>query len=264
MNELIKITVYCNFNYEYFPFDNQECDLSMYDPINDATYVILNEIYSLCYKGMCKTFEEDEWLSLPQQHGLPYTFRLKNMGSNNSSLGNDDNYYNFPWSVSTIRVFLHRNSLGLLIGSFYLPTGMFGFLSIGSYIINPDMVNSQSKKHNLYIKKFSFCNFQNCRLGLLITLYLITFNVYGSISENLAPPERDFSYIEVWMAGVVITISVAILELFFILAIKRKNKFSNQSEMAQRIDFISLIITLVFYSCFVVIYSIKGFHYLFA
>ena len=77
--------------------------------------------------------------------------RMKNMGSNSSSLGNDDNYYNNPWSVSTIKFILHRNSLGLLIGSFYLPTGLFGLLSIGSYIINPDMVNSQSKKHNIYV-----------------------------------------------------------------------------------------------------------------
>ena len=142
MSELIKITVYCNFNYQYFPFDNQECDLSMYDPINDATYIILNETNYLCYKGTCKNFEENEWHSLPQQHGLRFTFRMKNMGSNSSSLGNDDNYYNNPWSVSTIKFILHRNSLGLLIGSFYLPTGLFGFLSIGSYIINPDMVNS--------------------------------------------------------------------------------------------------------------------------
>ena len=113
------------------------------------------------------------------------------------------------------------------------------------------------------MKKFSFHNFQNCRMGLLITLYLITFNVYGSISENLAPPERDFSYIEVWMTGVVITISVAILELFLILAIKRNNKFSNPSEIAQRIDLISLISSLAFFSSFVLIYSIKGLVYLY-
>ena len=44
--------------------------------------------------------------------------------------------------MSIHQFILHRNSLGLLIGSFYLPTGLFGFLSIGSYIFNPDMVNS--------------------------------------------------------------------------------------------------------------------------
>ena len=31
------------------------------------------------------------------------------------------------------------------------------------------------------------------RMGLLITLYLITFNVYGSISSNMAPPLWEFS-----------------------------------------------------------------------
>ena len=147
MSELIKITIYCEFDYQFFPFDNQECDLSLYDPINDATYVLLNKIDYLCYKGKCKYFGENEWITLPQQHGLPYTFRMKNMGSNNSSLGDDDSYYTFPWSISTIKFSLHRNSLGLLVGSFYLPTGLFGFLSIGSYIINPDIVNSQNSKY---------------------------------------------------------------------------------------------------------------------
>ena len=91
-------------------------------------------------------------------------------------------------------------------------------------------------------------------MGLLITLYLITFNVYGSISENLAPPERDFSYIEVWMTGVLITIGSAILELFFILAIKRSDKFSSTDKMVKTIDFMSLIITFISFFCFVIFY----------
>ena len=93
-------------------------------------------------------------------------------------------------------------------------------------------------------------------MGLLITLYLITFNVYGSTSSNMAPPERGFSYIEVWMTGIVITISSAILELFFILAIKRNDKFSNPDQMVKTIDFMSLIISFISFSCFVVFYWI--------
>ena len=144
MSELIKITVYCNFDYNSFPFDNQECELSLYDPINDANWIILNEIGHLCYKGKCKHFEEIESIYLPQQHGIPYTFRMKNLGSKNSLLGDDNGtYYSYPNSITTIKFLLHRNSLDLLVGSFYLPTGLFGFLSIGSYIINPDIVNSQ-------------------------------------------------------------------------------------------------------------------------
>ena len=152
MSELIKITIYCNFDFRSFPFDNQECELSLYDPINDVNWIILNEIGYLCYKGECKHFEEKGCISLPQQHGIPYTFRMKNMGSKNSSLGDDNGaYYAYPNSITTIRFLLHRNSLDLLVGSFYIPTGLFGFLSIGSYIINPDSVNSQQKNYFVLI-----------------------------------------------------------------------------------------------------------------
>jgi len=90
-------------------------------------------------------------------------------------------------------------------------------------------------------------------MGLLITLYLITFNLYGSISSTLAPPKRGFSYIEVWMVGVVTTIS------FAILALKRRDKNANLDKIIEMIDFISLIINLTFFSSFVIFYWMKGF-----
>ena len=99
-------------------------------------------------------------------------------------------------------------------------------------------------------------------MGLLITLYLITFNVYSSISSTIAPPKRGFSYIEVWMVGVIITISVAILEYFVILAFKRRNKNANLDYIIEMIDFISLIINLAFFSSFVIFYWMKGFGYI--
>ena len=140
MSELIKVTVYCKFEFHSFPFDNQECDLSLYDPINDATWILLSNIEHLCYKGMCQEFDENGWIFLPEQHGMPYSFKMKNIGTSNSSLGYSEIFYFYPWSITTVRFSLQRTSLDLLIGSFYLPTGLFGFLSIGSYIINPDIV----------------------------------------------------------------------------------------------------------------------------
>ena len=35
MDEVIKVTLYCNFHFQSFPFDNQKCDLSLYDAIYD-------------------------------------------------------------------------------------------------------------------------------------------------------------------------------------------------------------------------------------
>ena len=98
-------------------------------------------------------------------------------------------------------------------------------------------------------------------MGLLITLYLIKSNVYGSISSTIAPPKRGFSYIEVWMIGIVMTISFAILEYFFILAFKRRNKMTNPEDIIQLIDFISLITSIAFLIIFVAFYWMIGFKY---
>ena len=94
-------------------------------------------------------------------------------------------------------------------------------------------------------------------MGLTITLYLITFIVYSSISAT-SPSARGFSYIEIWMAGVVSTISIAILEHVFILASKRMNVFSNPDHVAKWIDGISLILTFSFFILFIIIYWLKA------
>ena len=101
------------------------------------------------------------------------------------------------------------------------------------------------------------------RMGLLITLCLINFNIYGSVSSTLAPPKRGFCYIELWMVGVMITIIFAILEYLAILAFKRKNGFSNlnEHEITKRIDSISLIMSFRVFILFNVIYWLNGFGY---
>ena len=56
------------------------------------------------------------------------------------------------------------------------------------------------------------------RMGLLVTLHLISSNVYNSLN---APQKRGFSYIEVWMIGAQGVILMALLEYGFILAWKK-------------------------------------------
>ena len=91
-------------------------------------------------------------------------------------------------------------------------------------------------------------------MGLLVTLHLISSNVYSSLD---IPKRRGFSYIEIWMAGVVATISIAILEHVFILAFKRMNVFANPDHVTKLIDGISLIFTFSFFILFIVIYWLK-------
>ena len=57
---------------------------------------------------------------------------------------------------------------------------------------------------------------------MLVILYLISVNVYNSIS---APPYRGFSYIELWIVGMQLPIFMALVEYCIILGF---NKFWNK------------------------------------
>ena len=55
-------------------------------------------------------------------------------------------------------------------------------------------------------------------MGLLVTLYLISQNTYGSVK---APSIRRFSYVEVWMIGAQVPILVALFEYGYVLSTER-------------------------------------------
>ena len=110
-------------------------------------------------------------------------------------------------------------------------------------------------------------------MGLLVTLYLISSNVYSSVS---APKKRGFSYVEVWMMGSQGTILLAIIEYGFILMWKKFEKKASYSEVSpivekaeekkwnnlslndkiKRVDFISIIVSIIFFLLFNIIYWI--------
>ena len=140
MSEIMRVTVYCDFDFSYFPFDQQYCNLSLFDPVHSKNWVFVNETEFLCIKGICK--REKEWMMLQNQNKIPYSIRMKNIGINDETWTTDDPLAPEPWSISSIKFSFQRNTLGLLIGSFYLPTGLFALLSIGSYIINPEIVST--------------------------------------------------------------------------------------------------------------------------
>ena len=140
MCELMKISISCYFDFNSFPFDHQECDFSLYDATNMIEWIILNETQDLCYEGMhCNEFGGNGIITLPDQPGIPYKIGMKYMGVLNYQY--DSTWNNSTVAYSTIKFTFERNSLGLLIGSFYLPTGLFAVLSMVSYIISPDIVS---------------------------------------------------------------------------------------------------------------------------
>ena len=84
MLEALKVTVYCHFDFQAFPFDEQYCDFSLFETENNVKMVILGKVEnSLPYRGNWSDYLVNGWISLPEQDGIPYTVRMKNMGTKN-------------------------------------------------------------------------------------------------------------------------------------------------------------------------------------
>ena len=95
-------------------------------------------------------------------------------------------------------------------------------------------------------------------MGMIVTLYLISANVYNSVD---APKNRGFSFIEFWMIGTQIPILLALCEYGFVLHLKKTTKQSDDSgqtldEKIKNLDYASLMFTLLYFIIFVTAYCI--------
>ena len=92
-------------------------------------------------------------------------------------------------------------------------------------------------------------------MGMVVTLYLISANVYNSVD---APKNRGFSYIEIWMIGSQFPILLALLEYGILLYLKKVVKISNQYEaniVDEKIKMLDMA-TMIFNFCFFVIFAL--------
>lgn len=93
-------------------------------------------------------------------------------------------------------------------------------------------------------------------MGLLITLYLIASNIYGTMQ---APPSRGFSNIEVWITVVQCNILIAIIEYLFILCLMRCDiKLTFCSDLKY---FIKVIDTIFFVFSFAFLIAFNCFYW---
>ena len=104
-------------------------------------------------------------------------------------------------------------------------------------------------------------------MGMIVTLYLISANVYNSVD---APSNRGFSYIEVWMLGTQFPILLALFEYGLVLYWKKiakplddQNQRMNFDDSKQNIDerikwidFVTMTISFIFILSFTSIYWI--------
>ena len=94
MEEILKVTVFCDFDFQFFPFDDQECDLSLYDTVNTAVWLIFDEINNLCYENKNCINKDGAGMLLPDQYAMPYEIKMKIMPTRNWTT--DTSYYDYP------------------------------------------------------------------------------------------------------------------------------------------------------------------------
>ena len=130
--ETLKITSYCSFDFNNFPFDHDhKCDLT-FGSLTFATWRIKLETPHVMSKNVKKgkykvKVNTDSKL-------LPFDIKATSMPSFNVTADG----YNYSYTGITLH--FKRNNLGLLVGSFYGPLAAFAMLSMFSYFIDIDMV----------------------------------------------------------------------------------------------------------------------------
>ena len=150
--ERLKITIYCSFEFTKFPFDSHECDLNY----AMASYMVKT------VKLLPPNLKFDNITTKKGQKGI---FSISQSPPFNIDLTSIDSFTmidnEFEYSFTGMHMEFKRNSIGVLISGYYVPTTTFSVFSLVSYFIDPNIVPG--------------------RLGLLVTLDLIFANVYNSV-----------------------------------------------------------------------------------
>ena len=182
------ITIGCALSFELYPFDSHQCNISIFNLGYTRNYLILlpallgnntdSELNRIEIKG----------------HGLHFEISAESLDPSMTLI--DGYWYNNAGFVFTLK----RNHISALLTGYYLPSGMYSFLSGLSFWMPKDQLAG--------------------RMGMIVTLSLISTNSYNSLE---APADRGFSFLEIWMLGTHFPILFAIIEYSTVLALEKSD-----------------------------------------
>ena len=131
IQQTFKVTIYCSFDFSYFPFDSHYCDFTHGSSKLSNNYLYLSHAWIRYGLKVAKHVKKP--IHVEQSH-LPFDIILESKETFTVFEAG------FNYSFAGMGIHLKRNSLGLLIGGFYGPTAIFTLLSLISFTINPDIV----------------------------------------------------------------------------------------------------------------------------
>ena len=210
--EFLALTVGCFVTPTAYPFDSHQCEVFFYTPDKS-----ISRLYFLP-PIMDRDGYANAQPNIVTYHGLPFDIQVESK----TPFALVMNGYNY--SNTGITFSFKRQTLGALMSGYFLPTGLYSLASILSFTIDKDQVAG--------------------RLGMIVTLFLISTNTYNSVQ---APDDRGVSYIEVWLMGTSIPISLALLEYGYILALE---KFFGSKKNMKAYDTLAIFLVLAFHAIF--------------
>lgn len=128
----LKVTIYCTFDFSSYPFDSQICDF-VYGSVSTPSKKLNLKPAAINFKNSLTKYGQTD-LNIKQSR-LPFEIKVASL----ESFEKFENGYNY--SSAGMKIYLTRNDLGLLLGSFYGPTAIFSILSLISFSINLDIVS---------------------------------------------------------------------------------------------------------------------------
>ena len=215
----------CDMDFNKYPYDTQNCIIGMSNSIGRSNLVTLNppKIYPR------EQFDENGTHLLVSNDHLQFDMTFKSLPSTTTQ------EFNSKYSLAQFEITLTRKSTSSsrLVTSYFGPTLIFSILSLVSFCVKHEQVPG--------------------RIGLLITLCLITINTFNSVD---APSKRGISFIEIWMIGIMVPIILATIEygtLLFIskyqegLAnVKLLNDGRDVGKLSQTVDVVTFILLILY------------------
>ena len=130
--KILKLKIYCPFHFGDFPFDQHKCNFTFgYTGNDNRTGELLPSI--IRHEGQ-RSLLGQEGLKMTTLESMPFDITLTSLEPH---LRRSDGFY---YSYAGVNIHSSRNTLGVLLGGFYLPTSIFAILSLISFNIDPDIV----------------------------------------------------------------------------------------------------------------------------
>ena len=149
--EEIQISVSCGFQFGNYPFDHHEGILEFVSSTITIDFLILRPhkiIYDNVWPNIIHSLAGDPIIL--SNLSLPFEFEFKFL-----STFEKPDAYNYTASYVGMEIKMKRTRLGELLSGYYYPMAAFAFLSMISFLINPDVVSG-----NCYfnLKSYNFTN----------------------------------------------------------------------------------------------------------